>query len=49
MRKLQENPEDEQAHEQMSKAQQQLAQWNGGGARKFLSLSADQKTTFTHF
>jgi len=32
MRKLQENPEDEQAHEQMSKAQQQLAQWNGGGA-----------------
>ena len=32
MRKLQENPEDNEAHEQMSKAEQQLAQWNGGGA-----------------
>merc|ERR1739838_631204 len=32
MRKLQENPEDNDAHEQMSKAEQQLAQWNGGGA-----------------
>ena len=35
MRKLQENPEDNDAHEQMSKAEQQLAQWNdNGGARK---------------
>jgi len=31
MRKLQENPEDNDAHEQMSKAEQQLAQWNDNG------------------
>ena len=31
MRKLQENPDDNDAMEQMNKAQQQLAEWNASG------------------
>ena len=31
MRKLQENPDDSDAMEQMNKAQQQLAEWNESG------------------
>ena len=31
MRKLQENPDDNEAMDQMNKAQQQLAEWNASG------------------
>ena len=37
MRKLQENPDDNDAMDQMNKAQQQLAEWNASGQAGMLS------------
>ena len=44
MRKLQENPDDNDAMEQMNKAQQQLAEWNASGQAGMCYFSNDDSS-----
>ena len=49
MRKLQENPDDNDAMEQMNKAQQQLAEWNASGQAGMCYFSNDDSSDNIYF